>query len=288
MKKIDLHLHSSLSDGDFEFAKVIDLAREKKLGVISITDHNTWFCLHKKASLAKKIGVEFIQGIEISAMHEGVELHILGYAGKFDGDVLKRGLEKTLAGYRERMRQITANLVKCGFYNLNFSNILKSKPTRACLTKHDIVMELTKRSGFRYGEAKKTVEEQSVACGNWALTPFEAVRLIEKAGGLAVLAHGGETIIKFEKKYGKRKGGKIFFGLIDLLIRRKLRGLECFSTKNNRPMTEKLLAIAGKNGLAVTGGSDWHGPVHHPEIPLGGNWLPEKHYAALKDAIKNR
>ncbi|OGF27720.1 hypothetical protein A2303_00640 [Candidatus Falkowbacteria bacterium RIFOXYB2_FULL_47_14] len=288
MKKIDLHLHSSLSDGDYEFAKVIDLAREKKLETISITDHNTWFCLDKKASLAKKKGIELIQGIEISAKHEGVELHILGYAEKFDGNVFKKGLDKTLAGNKERMRRITANLVKHGYYNLNFSNILKSKPPQACLTKHDVIKELIKRSGMEYGEAKKTVEEQSVPYGNWAMTPLEAVRLIEKAGGLAVLAHGGETIHKFEKKYGKGKGGKIFFGFIGLLIRGKLRGLECFSTKNDGSMTEKLLAIAGKNGLAVTGGSDWHGPVHHPEIPLGGNWLPEKYYRLFMKAIKNR
>lgn len=285
----DLQMHSNLSDGDYPVEKVYRIAKKQGLKEIIITDHNICVGFDKKKILAKKLGMTGILGIEISTKMFDSEIHILGYAIKFKTSVLKNGLAKTVNGYNHRASLIVEKLKRHNIINLDFKQIKKIRGKNLAVTKYDLAKIIFKKLGIPLKNALQFINRGGAAYvpyGRWAISPVSAIRLIHQAGGLAILAHPGETYNIFIKKYGRLSGKKKFDQLITLLINNNLDGIEVYSPKNNTAIKRQCLQLAKKYHLVITGGSDWHGEQHHPEIKMGVGGLTKKNFLLFKNKIK--
>lgn len=287
----DLQLHSNLSDGDHPIERVIRLAKKNGLRAISITDHNTWLNLEKKNQLAKKWGIIHIPGIEISTKFLGIEVHILGYSFNFNINILKRGLKKTIEGYNKRASLMVKKLKKAGIVYFNFKKIKNKKGKNLAITKYDIAKLIAAKLKISNLKALKLLNKGGVAYvpyGSWAMAPGKAVKLIQRAGGIAVLAHPPETLYKLIDKFGIKKGKNKFNQLFKNLIKNKIDGIEVFAGKYSTQENKKFLKLAKRFNLIITGGSDWHGEKHHPELKMGSTGLSKKEYQKFLETINNK
>ncbi len=286
--KYDLQIHSSLSDGDYAVVDVIKIAKKNGLKGISITDHNTWKKFDLKNKLAKRYKIENINGIEISTKFSDVEIHILGYAKNFDVSILKNGLKETIHGYNDRMALIIKKLKAANIISLDIKKIKAKKGNDLAVTKYDLAKAISSSLNIPIKDASKFVNHGGVGFvpyGNWAMSPIAAIKLIHKARGIAILAHPGESHNKLIKKFGSIKGKKIFYQLLFNLIKNDLDGLEIYTTKNEPAIKNSCLKLCKKFNLIATGGSDWHGEKHHPELKMGTGGLNQSYYKRFIESL---
>lgn len=281
-KKFDLHLHSNLSDGDYPPSEVIRIAKKNGLKAISITDHNTCYGSNLKKKLADKKNLFYIHGVEISTLYQGVEIHILGYGRKLKNNFLDLKLKKTVDGYNRRALKIFDKVKKSiltDLKDINSKEVKKIKNLKLPLTKYDIAKFIAEKLKMKNSDVLKLFANKGsvayVPYGKWAMTPIQAINIIHKAKGAAILAHPGETYNKFEKKFGPKAKFQ-FTILIALLIKNRLDGFEIYCPKNDSVMKKILLKISKNRNLIVSGGSDWHGEQHHPEIKIGSGDFAQK------------
>ena len=289
----DLQAHTPFSDGHYDLATAFRLAKKSGLKGISFTDHNIASYFDKKNQLAKKTGLIHIPGIEISTKFHEVEVHILGYAKKFNAPLLKKALQPTIAGYNQRAKQMVEKLNAAGVTAMKFSEVQNKKPKFCGVTKYDIARAVAPHSKYPLKEIQSMLNTGGLAAvpyGTWAMGPVVATKLLHRAGGVVSLSHPGETHDKYIKKFGPKKGAALFKTLLAELLKAKLDAIEIYSPKNNPAMRARCLTLVKQHNLLVTGGSDWHGEPHHPEYHLGDGGLPEKLFDQFcqRLKIKNR
>lgn len=285
----DLQLHSTLSDGDWPIAKVVALAKKNGLLAISITDHDVPIQFDQKANIAKRVGIQHISGLEISTQMFGVEVHVLGYAETFNETILKKGLKKTISGYNQRVKQMIKKLGELGIVQLDFKKIKKAKGAPVAVRKYDLARAMAPILKIPVKQANQYLTPDGLAYlpyGRWAMFPTAAVRLLHEADGIAVLSHPGETYDKLVKKFGRIVGEKKFNQLVAMLLKYNLDGVEVYTPKNSTSIKKRCLRLARKHNLVVTGGSDWHGEKHHPELNMGDGGLTKALYRQFVAAIK--
>lgn len=280
----DLQTHSDLSDGDYSVKETIIKAKLAGLKGIVITDHNVASSFAQKIKLARRAGLATLMGVEISTKYNGIEIHILGYAKDFRVKVLGHGLKDTIDGYNARAKKIIQKIMAAGIAKINYRELKKRKGKGLAITKYDIAKEITKMTKIPIKQSQLYMESEGLAhtpYGQWAMSPMGAIKLIHRADGIAVLAHPGETYKKHLKKYGQLLGKRKFNNLIKSLLKNGLDGIELYSPKNDREIKRKMGKIIDENNLITTGGSDWHGKIHHPEIKLGLGGLNKKQFNKL-------
>lgn len=273
MYPYDLQLHTNLSDGDYPLDDVVAKAKDVGLKGISITDHNLAHGVNHKAASAREVGLQAIPGTEISAKYEGIEVHILGYAISFDEAILQAGLQETIDGYNARSQEIIKKINQSDIARLDFDELLAQKGLGNCVVRYDIARALAKAMSQPLQKVKKLLDTGQpfyVPYGDWAMLPMEAVALVHQSGGKAVFSHPGET----ERKMGEEKFRALFTALLDA----GLDGVEVFSAKHTPVEQKKYQDLAEKHRLFVTGGSDYHGDIHHPELTLGLGGLNEEQF----------
>lgn len=292
---VDLHLHSNLSDGDYSPERVFKIAKEKKLKAVSLTDHDTWVYFDRKNYLAQKEGIVHIAGLEISCGlktdKNTIEVHVLGYAKKFKIAVLQKGLKKTIDGYNQRIILMIDKLKKNNIINLDFNRLKKKKNKNLAVRRYDLAKALMARFHKSRKQISIYIERGGVAFvpyGKWAMAPSQAVKLIHQAGGIAVLAHPGETYNKLQKEFNLSESKKKFNNLTGKLIKSGLDGIEVYSRKNDLAMTKLCLKLAQRHKLVITGGSDWHGRKHHPEIMMGDGGLTKLQYKLFQQVLNKK
>lgn len=259
MKLIDLHLHSTASDGSLTPTEVVKLAEKKGLTAIALTDHDTVSGIEEALAAAADMEMEVIPGIEISCIYQEKEIHILGLYIDPKNDALNTFLREAAAKRAARNQLILDAFNRDGF-SITREDLLCGNPgtiitrahfarallARGYVSSVDQAFKKYLDSGRPYYRKRETI------------TPAEALGAIKAAGGFSVLAHpcqykfgwkGTEELILFLKPLG-------------------LRGLECFHSSNNQEESRKLRALAMKHGLACTGGSDFHGAAK-PDIDIG-------------------
>lgn len=259
MKKADLHLHSRVSDGSFTIAELAEEAVRKGLDAIAVTDHDT---LSHLRQIPKGTPVSVTGGIEISAMDAatGKKAHILGYHIcdiRLVEDFVRPLLE---ARHRNSMRQIEV-LNRHG-YRVN-AEALNRADGRYIYKQH--IMEYLVKTGQAremFGEFYHRIFKNGGICAFDIeyLDPFEAVRVIREAGGLAVLAHSGQ-----QKN----------FPLIPALVNCGLNGLELNHPSHSEQDRAVIREYAAEYHLFLTGGSDFHGE-YEPDAPGIGSYLAEE------------
>lgn len=262
---IDLHVHSTASDGTLSPAEILERATRLNLRALAITDHDTL----DGAAAALKHGIphqlEFLTGVEISTSPppnfpcEG-SLHLLGYGFRLDDTALSQALDKLKAARRNRNPQIIAKLNRLGI-NISLP-ALEAQIGEAQLGRPHIASWLV-NAGFaatfdeafdRYLGAGKPayVDKYRIAC-------LEAIQLVRNAGGVAVLAHPGLI---------QPAGDWSLEDLLAYLHTHGLKGLEAYYPEHSDAQTAACLGWATRCGLLITGGTDFHGALT-PALEIG-------------------
>ncbi len=249
---VDLHIHSTFSDGTCTPDEILRLAAQKKLAAVSITDHDTMAGLEQIEAAGKKYGIETVPGIELSVECEGVNMHLLGYYlnGK-DKNVAEK-LEILQKARDDRNRKILERLQRQNI-NISFSELENFSGEGQTGRPH------IARLLVRHGHAEnmedafvRYLKKGSLAyVDRFVLEATEAVRLVRNAGGLAVMAH------PLTIDYSLKKVVEI----IDPLIDAGLGGIELYYPTHSRKMKKKIRKLAEEKGLFCTGGSDYHGAM---------------------------
>ena len=254
---LDLHIHTTASDGSLTPTQVVQLARKKGFSLIAVTDHDTMGGVAEALGAGKKYNVDVVPGVEISS---GVtlEVHMLGYGMSPDHPVMKAMMEDMRAARVERMERIIENLQKMGVpitveeVEAVAGGAIGRPHIAQVLIAHGLVPDV--RTAFReyIGVGAKAYVERR------KMTSEQVIANIRDAGGVPVLAHGGLLRIS-EVELNQ---------WIDSMAKKGLMGLECYHNAHTPQMERLLRAAAERNGLLVTGGSDFHG-ASRPDVEMG-------------------
>jgi predicted metal-dependent phosphoesterase TrpH len=276
MKKIDLHVHTNASDGDFSPKELIDHAIKNKIKAIAITDHDSITSVKEAMEYSKNKDLEVIPGVEISCNQERFfDIHILGFFIDYNDANLKSLLEAQKQRRIQNKKDIIKKLNKFG-YDINFEEVKKhvgdslGRPhiAKVLVEKHNFSSIKQVFDELLDNKAKAYVEPERVSFK-------QAIDTIKKCKGIAVLAHPylydePEKVIKLFIKLGGQ-------GIeIDYPYKKALNLDEdaCKKIFNN------LKKIAKDKNLLITGGSDYHGPSRHYE--LGECGLTQEEFEIFK------
>ena len=242
---IDLHLHSTCSDGTFSPAEVAWRAIEADLAVISLTDHDSMEGVKAAQEEGEKLGLEVIPGTELSTQVDGKDIHILGYFIEGDHPGLVDCLKTCRGERKNRAERIVKKLNSLGM-RIPFEQVLAKAGNGAIGRPH--VADVLVEEGFVFsaneafqkflGYSKPAYEPK------YTLSPAEAIQVIHAAGGLACLAHPG--------LYGRDD-------LIPGLVEDGLDGIEVRHTRHGQAEIKRYTEVAEQFGLLPSGGSDCHG-----------------------------
>jgi predicted metal-dependent phosphoesterase TrpH len=273
MSFVDLHLHTSFSDGTFSPEELVDHARRHNLKAIALTDHDTVEGCARMAVACQNAGIEFIPASELTAEMAGKELHILGYHLDPENPELGRQLSQFQRVRQERIREMVARLNSVGI-PLSEDIVFTLADCRAPGRPH--LARALVQEGYcaTLDEAFERYLKQGLPAWvpKYKISAPDAIALIHQAGGLAVLAHPGLTRAD---------------ELIPALVAAGLDGLECFHTKHSPTLEKHYLALARTHNLLVTGGSDCHG-LNKGRPLIGTVKVPYEHAARLKERSLQR
>lgn len=261
---IDLHSHTDYSDGALSPAELLELARREGLDAFSITDHDT-LAGYDLLATPEERQPEVIRGIEVTCDLNGRPAHLLGYFLRGDpGESFRRWLELRHEQRRERNRRLVRRLQSLGAsVELEEVEALGKSMTgrphfaRVLVSKGyvDSYEEAFHRYIGEHGAAYVPPEAPSLA---------EGIARVNEAGGVSSLAHP----IRLGPAFNEQALGS--------LARAGLRALEVFHSDHSIEDSSRYLEMARRHDLAVTGGSDFHGPIK-PRVRLGGerveNWV---------------
>src|SRR5581483_491194 len=273
---IDLHTHSTASDGIYSPTELLQRAKGIGLRILALTDHDTTGGLDEAAQAAAKLDIDFLPGIEINTDVGGGEVHVLGYFPEYQRPTFQAVL-KVLRDARERRGQRMVEL-------LNEQGIKVSWERVRAIAEGAVGRPHVAKALLEAGYVQTIGEafDKYIGTGCYAyvpryrLTPEDAVHLIASANGLPVIAHPIEPP-----------------GLADLrqwlpgLRAAGLVGLETYYGPYTPEQEAALQQLADEYHLIPTGGTDFHGPGIHP-TPLGGRYVPYEAVERLKAAAAER
>ncbi len=259
MDKIDLHVHTTASDGTMCPRDVVSLAAMLGLKAIAITDHDTRAGLQEAGEAGELLGVSIVPGIEISSDYKGKEVHILGYFLDPDKPQLQDYIQWVRDSRRQRNEKMIEKLQKKG-YDITLSQLEETNPGATIGRPHMArrLMELGAVSSVK--EAFRRYLDQGRSCFvPREFIPFQqGARLIRDCGGVAVLAH--------PLQYGFDRATLDAF--VQDAAAAKFSGMEILYPGYTQGDMNKLYDLAEKYTLLPTGGSDFHGD-NKPGIQLG-------------------
>lgn len=258
--RVDLHAHSSASDGTLSPRELVALAKERNLHAIALTDHDTVAGVTEALAAGAELGVEVLPGIEISANYADTGAHILGYLVDPASPALQEVIDWFIAERETRNQAIVDKLAADGFpisipeLKQRFSHTMLGRPhigqllvEKGCIGSVTEAMDRWLWDGQPYFVAR-----QHLPAG-------EAIRLIRKAGGVAVIAHPLE--------YGYDRAG--VEQLIQTGYELGAAGVECHYSGYTAEEESMLESFAQARNMVITGGSDFHGPRKPYQLGTG-------------------
>lgn len=279
MNQVDLHTHTTASDGSLTPTQLVARAARLALKVIAITDHDTTAGVAEAMAAGRAQGVEVIPGVEINTDVPGSEVHVLGYFVNPDHVELNERLACIREGRIGRARKMAEVLTGMGA-PVSFERILEIAGEGAVGRPHvaQALLEAGHVRSFQDAFDRYIGRSSPAYVEREKFTPAEACALIRRAGGLPVLAHP-----VFFDRYGAIKGVVDLDQMLPELLAAGLAGLEVYYPNYDAVTNEYLLGVARRYGLLVTGGTDFHG-VRSNEPDLGGVYVPMKVVRRLRDA----
>jgi 3',5'-nucleoside bisphosphate phosphatase len=280
---IDLHCHSTASDGNLPPADVVRLAVRNGLTALALTDHDTVAGIPEAAAEARRAGIDFLPAIEISCEypHPGT-MHLLGYGVNPDSPVLRDLTSTLIAGRDNRNPKIIARLQELNVA-ITMDEVRQEAGGKVVGRPH--IAAILLRKG--YVSSMKLAFDKYLAPGGLAyfdkerLTARQAVAMVLDCGGLPVLAHPIQLRTENDAQLER-----VIKDMIDL----GLAGIEVIHSDHDAAMIEKYTRLADKHGLLKTGGSDFHGKAIK-DIELGsakGRRIPREFFDALIERLKKK
>jgi len=259
---VDLHTHSTYSDGTATPTELVQMAEARHLKGLAITDHDTIEGCKEALAAGKKYGIPVLTGLEISCLHGDYALHMLGYGVAQDNPTLNRTLQQLQEGRKRRNDKIVAKLNKLGIA-ISTRELQKLSPNGQTGRPHiaRILMKKKIVSGMDQAFRHYLGKGKAAYCKRFCFSAAETIDTIHAAGGAAVLAHPG--ILSSNMLVQER--------LIQALVERHLDGIEVYHPVHSKKIQRKFLRLAEQHHLLVTGGSDYHGGSHHSSGLTGGN-----------------
>jgi len=243
--RVDLHLHTTFSDGTYSPAQVVDLARRSGLSAIAITDHDTLAGIGP-TRLAAGATLEVVSGVEITAEYRGRELHLLGYFFDVNNHALRASLDHLRSERVGRFREMIGRLASLGV-PINEEDVVKLGDVATLGRRHlaELIVQSKKAATIREAFQRYLGDHGRAAVAKTRLPVAQAIALVRGAGGVASWAHPGADCNR------------------DALIEMKRLGLGAIESQYpafTQSRVKELRSLAADLGLAVTGGSDCHGP----------------------------
>jgi predicted metal-dependent phosphoesterase TrpH len=267
---IDLHTHTTASDGRLPPAALVHRAVEAGVSVLGVTDHDTVAGGEEAEAACRKAGLTFVPGIEITSVREAVDVHILGYFIDRQSPALQQFLAQQRSRRVDRVRDIVARLATLGM-PLDADAILQpayDDPRRSA------GRPWVARALIAEGHAQTTSEafERWLGRGRpafiprLAADPAEVIERIHDVGGIASIAHPGLL-----------KRDDWLRGFVDA----GADALEAYHTEHDDATTARYLDMARRFNVAVSGGSDFHGDESHGASSPGTVLLPQEEFDRL-------
>ncbi len=254
---IDLHLHTTVSDGSYTPTELVRHAAELGLAAVAVTDHDSVDGCAEAVAAGTELGIEVIPGIEISTKYGG-PVHLLGYYVDTASPALREVLEGIVRDRDERNRKVAALMAADGLdvsyeeMHRRFGAVI-GRPHFA-----QILTELGLASDTEDAFARYVEKGQRYYVGRSFLSLERSVEVILEAGGLPVLAH----------PFQYRLDDAALRALIEHCLALGLRGMECRYSGYTKEQEDHLESLAEEYGLIKTGGSDFHGESK-PAIAMG-------------------
>lgn len=266
---VDLHLHSTFSDGRYTPTQLVEEAAAKGIGVIAITDHDSWNGVAEAQAAAARLGnVRVLTGVELGAQWENDSVHILAYHVDRSCEALHAKMDELRHGRERRLTKMLAKLDSLGYH----VEVEACDPLNRAVGRPHVAKALVAKGYFN---TVQEVFEALLHRGGPAyvpqpkLSPEEAVALIHEAGGIAVLAHPSELS---DGSLPERLLRKVPFD-----------GVEVYHPSADLAAQAKWLSLAKELGLLVGGGSDFHAIPDRFPTELG---VWQVHYEDVKGVIE--
>jgi len=284
---IDLHIHSNASDGTLSPSEILSLAVKYSLGAIAITDHDTVDGAKQALALGIPPTLKFLTGVEVSAdpppgFHCPGSFHILGYGLDLDDPELNHTLEKLQDARENRNPRIIQRLNELGV-DISLKEV-RVEAGDGQVGRPHIARVMIKRG---FAQSIDDAFDRFLGKGKPAyvdkfrLSSAEAISLIRTAGGIPVLAH--PFLLETESEQALE-------GLICVLKEMGLLGLEVHYPSHSPAHVAQYTRLAGRHGLLMTGGTDYHGKIK-PTIEIGRGtgdfFVPYALYEALANSISS-
>jgi len=282
MGHVDLHLHTTASDGVLSPAEIVRYAKSKGLQAIAITDHDTIEGCEEGLSEGEKIGFEVIPGIEISAEYSPGSMHILGFFLDIHHPLLNERLEYLQKARAERNPKMVAKLNQLGI-NITYEEVLRASGGGQVGRPHfaNVLMEKRVVKSFQEAFDRFLKKGAQAYVDKFRFTSKEALHFIHEARGVAVLAHpntlGASRSSELEK-------------VIVQLVDEGLQGIEVYYPEHSSAEVAQYKSLADRFNLLSTGGTDYHG-IEKNELDIGvGRGEMKLPYSIVENikALRNR
>ncbi len=273
---IDLHIHTTASDGSLAPEEIVKKAVDIGLSAIAVTDHDTIDGVAKALEAGREQGMPVIPGVELGVDFESSELHILGYFNEKTYSKIEGYFEWILQKRHERNRRLVSNLNNAGFdvsVERMYEKAAGGTPGRphlaACLVESGHATDI--KDAF-----DRILLRDDIFVPREKTGPADAICEIIENGGIPVFAH---------PVYEDREGR--FESTASALMDMGIMGIEAFHSDHTRLDTEKYLKYARANNLVITGGSDFHG-ANKDDAVLGRPKVEDKYYHNLVEKLESR
>lgn len=266
-KLADLHVHTHLSDGTFSPREVVEYAKKIGLSCIAITDHDCVDGIEPAQKIARRLGLEIVSGVEITAQEKGAEVHLLGFYPDIKDRRFLKKLELICKSRVDRIYKMAEKLKK---YNVKIDpeKVFKLSGPGSVGRLH--VATILEDEGYvsSIQEAFRRYIGDKGPCyvSHFEMTAKDAIAELKRVGAVVVFAHphlmGGDILIPKFIKYG-------------------LDGLEAYHSEQSQSVSKRYVALAEEYGLLVTGGSDCHG-LNKSEVLMGKVKVPYRLVEEIK------
>lgn len=266
--RIDLHTHTTASDGLLPPERLLRLAKDAGVGILAVADHDTTDAVDAAMTEGRRLNVEVIPAVEINTDVDTTEVHVLGYYIDHRQNWFQEFLTRLRDGRVNRAARMVEKLNALGI-PITFARV-------RAIAGGAVGRPHVARALIEAGVVKSTEEAFEKYIGRngpayierMKVTPQEAVQVILKAGGIPVLAHPG---------WGVRED------MIPPLVEGGLEGLEVYYPDHTPAMVTRFLEIASQLHLLVTGGTDFHGGDLATRVGVGSQYVPVDAVERLKE-----
>lgn len=256
---IDLHVHTTASDGTYSPESLVRLAAENGVRAVAITDHDTVAGIKPALEAGEAHGVEVVPGVEVSVRWNGGIMHMLGYFVREDAEFLeslaflREGRRQRIPRILDKLAALDVRLTEEDVYGIAGRGSPGRPHVANALMAKGYVKSMNEAFDRFLGKGAPAYVEKV------KLGPIKAIKAIAKAGGIPVLAH----------PYSLNEGDPVRLReVLAGLIQYGLKGIEAHYPEHSPEQTRTYLELAAELGLLVTGGTDFHG-ANKPNIDLG-------------------